>query len=202
MALDCFTIPDRFSTNREKGSCMATWTTPTLWTVDQLVSADDLNTQIKGNMEFLKDPPVAQYITNDNTYEVSRSGNGSFVDVDGTNLALTLTTNGGDVKITILGRFHETSGNLSKRAYLDVAVDGTRQGDTTTGLWALNSSISVLNLTHIVRDLDPGSHTFKLQWNHEVSDGVTRFGVEITGVDNERCEVIFRAEEISNQPAA
>lgn len=181
---------------------MATWTTPTLWTVDQLVSADDLNTQIKGNMEFLKDPPVAQYITNDNTYEVSRSGNGSFVDVDGTNLALTLTTNGGDVKITILGRFHETSGNLSKRAYLDVAVDGTRQGDTTTGLWALNSSISVLNLTHIVRDLDPGSHTFKLQWNHEVSDGVTRFGVEITGVDNERCEVIFRAEEISNQPAA
>lgn len=180
----------------------ATWTAPRTWADNDLVAADDLNEQLRDNLEFLKDSPVAQYISNDSSYEVSRSGNGSFVDVDDTNLALTLETNGGDVKITLQGRFQESSGTASKNAYLDMAVDGTRQGDTTTGLWSLDGDFNPLYVTHIVRGLEAGSHTFKPQWNHEAADGSTKFGVEITSVNDDRCEVIFRVEEISNHPTA
>lgn len=179
----------------------ATWTTPRTWAVNELVTPDLLNTQLRDNLEYLKSPPVAQYVTNDLTYEVSRSGYGSFVDVDGTNLSLTLQTYGGDVKVTIQGFYYETSATAAKVGYLDIAVDSARQGDTNVGLWALNGA-QPLTLTYIVRNLAAGSHTFKLQWNHEASDGVSRFGVELTSVVFERCPVIFRVEEIEKTPTS
>ncbi len=92
----------------------------------------------------------------------------TMVDVDGTNLALTITTRAHRVKIGFVGTVsHSGTGQI----YLDVAVDGTDQGQTSGPVYGLvgqriTTAAYILNgsFTYLTDVLSAGSHTFKLRW--------------------------------------
>lgn len=136
------------------------WTTPQTW-VAGLVTVDDFNEQIRDNLAFLKDPPTDLHTANEGADWSTTST--SFVDVDSTDLALTITTGGGDVMV----HFHGTiSKNDTGGVFLDVDVDGARTaGDDgiITNIHAANYR-TPMTFTRLIQGLSAGSHTFKLQW--------------------------------------
>lgn len=90
----------------------------------------------------------------------------TFVDVDGTNLSLTITTGAHRVLIGFVGSAVDATSDAF--VYLDVDVDGTRIGNAqgltanqqfTAGAYLQNASFTVMSAI-----LSAASHTFKLQW--------------------------------------
>lgn len=132
-----------------------TWTQPKTWASEPLTSGD-LNTHLRDNLEALKEPPSANYILNESSDYTTTST--SFVDVDATKLALTITTNGGDVMV----HFHAMVANSSQHTFWDIDVDGTRIG-TNDGI-VRGAGTSIVCFTRLITGLAAGSHTFKLQW--------------------------------------
>lgn len=145
------------------------WTTPKTWVVDAALTASDMNTYISDNLEALKDPPSDSYECNEaSDYTTSST---SFVDVDSTNLALTITTTGGDVLVGFTGSCGETGGD--DFMYFNIDVDGTDVADDD-GLvrQKLGSNIC---FTYLVTGLNAGSHTFKLRWKVETGGAATLY---------------------------
>jgi hypothetical protein len=142
----------------------ATWATPVkTWADNNLVAASDLNAEIRDRMDFLKSPPTAQYTLNQASDYTTTST--SFVDVDGTNLVLTITTAGGDVLIGFSGLVGN-NGN-TQNVLFDVLLDGVRIGgdDGLIGMrTAAAGAASPVSLLFLKTGLSAGSHTFKLQW--------------------------------------
>lgn len=92
----------------------------------------------------------------------------SFVDVDATNLSLTMTTRARRCRVTVLAVGYILAANT---LCLDITVDSTRQGDNL-GLVFTNSTIPVpLCFSYITGVLSAGSHTFRLQWKVTGSTG-------------------------------
>lgn len=142
------------------------WTAPTTQTTGTLITASVWNTDLTDNLAELKDPPSDNYELNEGSNYTTSST--TFVDIDGTNLALTLTTNGGDVMVSFHGSILVTGAYL---AYLDVDVDGARDaGDDGMLLYELfNARAKPMVFTRLITGLAAGSHTFTLQW--KVSSG-------------------------------
>ena len=128
------------------------WTTPKTWAVDELVTASDLNTHIRDNLNALKVPPTDHYELNEGSDYTTSST--SFVDVDATNLALTITTTGGDVLV----HFH---GYTVNQGYFDLAVDGSRAGGDDG---CIRFTTGPVSFTRLITGLAAGEHVFKLQW--------------------------------------
>jgi hypothetical protein len=144
------------------------WTTPKTWSVGELVTASDMNTHLRDNLNALKTPPSAHYVL-DQASEYTTTST-SFVDVDATNLSSTITTNGGDVMVIFSGVFnHNTNGAI---IFLNLSVDGANvqpeDGIVSATLQAANRSNIVL--FYMVTGLPAGSHTFRLRW--KTSSGV------------------------------
>ena len=78
-----------------------TWNTPLTWQVDQLVTEADLNSQLRDNLRFLKDPPT-DFISLDEEQDYASTSD-EFVDVDRQKLALSVTTAGGDLLVVFFG---------------------------------------------------------------------------------------------------
>ncbi len=94
----------------------------THWQVDELVTADLLNTHLRDNLNALKSPPSQQAVRdNEAAYSTTST---SFVVVDGTNLKITLTTTGGDVLVRFTGTAHADS-TSGRQMSFDVQVDET-----------------------------------------------------------------------------
>ena len=89
----------------------------------------------------------------------------SFVDVDATNLSLTIRTRGGRVLIVVTGLFGQSGSGMN--CYMDVAIDGAREGGTI-GLFSSSANSASVNpsasWSYITDALSAGIHTFKLQW--------------------------------------
>jgi hypothetical protein len=140
------------------------WTTPKTWAAGELVTAAMLNTHIRDNLEYLKTPPAASYILNESGDYATTST--SFVNVDGTKLALTIATAGGDVLVGFSGTIINTSGTAG-HTFFDVEVDTVRTaGDD--GYIAVSpagaGTRSPVTFLKLIQGLSAGSHTFKLQW--------------------------------------
>lgn len=139
------------------------WTTPKTWATNDPMDASTLNTHVRDNLNALKAPPTASYKLNESANYSTTST--SFADIDAANLALTITTTGGDVLVVFAGSF--SNGGGAAYVYVDFAVDGTRQGldDGVLCLYSPSAS-SMLNgsFAWLVTGLAAGSHTFKLQW--------------------------------------
>ena len=92
----------------------------------------------------------------------------TFVDVDATNLAITITTHGGPVLVCFAGSAAH-SDNTNGIVHFDVDVDGTRYGDSFADGICQKPKAGYDNVSFavIVNGLDPGSHTFKLQWRED-----------------------------------
>jgi hypothetical protein len=125
--------------------------------------AADLNTHLRDNLNALKDPPTAHYEPEGVTY--STTSTTIFVDVDATNLALTIETSGGDVLVGFHGLVG-TSVTTNPMAYFDIEVDGNLIGDDD-GIFAVRHSAGVhvaASFVRLITGLSAGSHTFKLKW--------------------------------------
>lgn len=140
------------------------YTAPRTWVTGELVTATLLNTHIRDNMDALKAPPTSVYNVNEaSDYQTTGT---SFADVDATDLALTITTTGGDVEVWFSGAV-DISSSTSK-VYLDVAQDGTRVGGDDgivmfEGNTLYNGTL-VMSFKILVQSVSAASHTYKLQW--------------------------------------
>lgn len=139
----------------------AVWSLPRTWATGELVTASLLNTHLRDNLEFIKTPPTAAYILNESGDYTTTST--SFVNVDGTKLALTITTAGGDVLVGFCGSILQSAATV----FFDVEVDGARTaGDDGLCVITPSSASARMNATcfKLIQGLSPGVHTFKLQW--------------------------------------
>lgn len=110
---------------------------------------------------------------------------GSFVDIDGTNFALTITTGAHRVLVALVGAAEATV--AGDAAAFDVLVDGVSvssgQGVTATRFDNIASYRKNVSFTYMTDALSAGSHTFKLQWKQIVgSGGLTLFGGTSSGI--------------------
>ena len=141
---------------------MATWTTPKTWSTGEALTASDMNTHIRDNLDALKEPPTASYACDEASDYTTTST--TFVDVDSTNLSLQITTTGGDVLIGFVGTVQLTT---AASILFDVDVDGTRDGGDDgicRGYSSTNTLIQTIGFVRLITGLSAGSHTFKLQW--------------------------------------
>lgn len=144
---------------------MATWTTPKTWSTGEALTASDMNAHIRDNLDALKAPPTDNYECNEASDYTTTST--TFVDVDATNLNLTITTTGGDVMVGFYGTVkHSAASNNAIK--FDVDLDGSLiAGDD--GLIGTNfpaaSQSRAVSFVVLVTGLSAGSHTFKLQWH-------------------------------------
>jgi len=161
------------------------WTAPTTRATGNLITASIWNTDIVDNLDALKAPPT-------DTAEVTSgytTTSTSFVNVDGTNLSLSITTTGGD----LLVHFHGAGDNLTTATftYFDFTVNGTRQGSadgiTYFGRDATNDQYPV-SFSRLVTGLAAGTYTINLQWR--TTGGTAR-------LNNEGSSIQFWARETS-----
>lgn len=139
----------------------AIWSSPRSWSTGELVSASLLNTHLRDNLDFLKNPPTALYILNESSDYTTTST--SFVNVDATKLSLSITTAGGDVLIGFCGCILQSSASV----FFDVDVDTVRSGGDD-GLCVVSPSSAAQRFNasffKLIQGLSAGVHTFKLQW--------------------------------------
>ena len=131
------------------------YTTPKTFAANDILTASEMNTYVRDNTVALKAPPSDQY-----SGELSDgTSSATFVDVDATNLSLTITTTGGDVRIGYVGWCDNTFD-----IFLDVDIDGTRFQNTTNGIMRNNTTKQNLSFVVVATGLSAASHTFKLQF--------------------------------------
>ncbi|MCY3947392.1 MAG: hypothetical protein OXF44_14035 [Anaerolineaceae bacterium] len=145
------------------------WHTPLTWQVDQLVTEADLNSQLRDNLGFLKDPPTA-FVSLDEERDYVTSSN-SFVDVDRERLALSLTTAGGDLLVVFFGMVKNSARDGG--GSFDVALDGSRIGkdDGLIGSVIVLTQWQPVSFCALVRDLAAGQHNLHLQWKRSHGKG-------------------------------
>ncbi len=166
------------------------WTTPKTWAVDELVTASALNTHMRDNLNALKAPPTAHYEVDEASDYTTNST--SFVDVDATHLALTITTSGGDVLV----HFHANP-SIGAPAFLhfDVDVDGARVGGDDGIVRYSTPSYNVpVSFTRLITGLAAGEHVFTLQWKVNSGTATLYAGAGTSGYD---VHPQFWAREIS-----
>jgi hypothetical protein len=152
-----------------KGENSMPWTTPKTWVNNDPLTASDMNTHIRDNLNALKAPPTAQYTANEaSNYQTTGT---TFASVDATNLNLSITTTGGDVLIG----FHGTALNSTTGVTMfDVLLDNTTRLGGDDGFFSTGGTANlyqVASFVHLVTGLSAGTHNFKLQWR--VSSGTT-----------------------------
>jgi hypothetical protein len=139
------------------------WITPKTWSTGEALTASDLNTHLRDNLNALKAPPTAHYELNESADYTTTST--TFVNVDGTKLSLSLTTTGGDVLVCFAGFIQSTG---SHAVYLDLLLDAARVGGND-GIVGIYNGFVTLPLVYLLTGVSAGAHTIKLQW--KVSGG-------------------------------
>lgn len=146
----------------------AVWSTPKTWNTGDPLTAADLNTHLRDNLEYLKDKPSGAYLANE-LADFSTTST-SFANIDATKFGFNLTTKGEDVMIGFFGSLSQN--NASHAIYLDVLVDSNRLGGDDGLVVSFHSSTTirqVVSFVYLLRGLAAGAHTIRLQW--KVSGG-------------------------------
>lgn len=157
------------------------WSAPRTWVEAENVTAALLNTHLRDQLIALKDPPSANYVLNEGSDYTTVST--TFGDVDGTNLALQITTTGGDVFVHFHGTCKQATGG--HKVNFDVDVDGVRHGgdDGIVAQHDLGGDVAVVSFTRLITGLSAASHTFKLQWKVTGGTGTLYAGAGTVGFD-------------------
>jgi hypothetical protein len=89
------------------------------------------------------------------------------VDVDATNLALTIVTGARRVMVGLVGTTNN-SGTNTNMFEIDLDAGTKLSGGATFGLWQVRIPVTgyrcAANFVYLTDALTAGSHTFKLQW--------------------------------------
>ena len=168
--------------------------TPRTWVALETVTASIMNIHVRDNLNALKDPPTALYILNEAVDYTTTST--SFVNVDATDLALTITTTGGDVMIGFHGQVVNSGLN---KIYFDVneSVGAARLGgdDGMTMFYMVAASQNAeCSFTWLARSLSAAAHTFTLQWKTSAGTATLYAGAGTSTFD---LHGIFWVREVS-----
>ena len=137
------------------------WQNPKTWNTGDLLTAQEMNAQLRDNLQYLKGLPYAQNtIQKDKNYTTASRG---FVAIDDSTLSITLRT-AGAVLVGFLGTLQA---DRPTNIYLDLLVDGVRLGKNN-GIACLHfkdaNKRQCLAFTLLRDQLTAGEHTFQLQW--------------------------------------
>lgn len=150
----------------------APWHGTADWEVGQLVTAADMNAQVRDNLGHLFERPLSVIVSDRVSDFVTTST--SFVNIHSSDLAVTLDMEGTRAQVSFMGVLRiQTSSPGQGRMYLDIAVDGVRQAgdDGIAFLIATSDGFATSCFHWIVTGLTPGLHTFTLQWKVTASSG-------------------------------
>ena len=154
----------------------AVWTLPRTWATGEIVTAAQLNTHLRDNLEYLKlreDTALNHFACSSATAYTTTSS--SFTDVDAAGLAGTLVTTGGPVLIGVASAWKSSGTGID--VCLDVTINGARIGHATYGVTFMQSIAANTYLPVAwtqVRPLAAGTYTLKLQWR--TSSGTLSMG--------------------------
>ncbi len=166
------------------------WNIPVTWTPGQIVAASDLNSQLRDDLNYLLAGRPTGFVVRSGTSDYTTSST-TFVDVDATNLILTLTLNSSRVLLVASALINASASGGA--CYLDWIVDSTTRAGGTSGL--VNNAVAgggtqvhAVTAIGLFTGLSAGAHTFKLQARGNgtgsaniLNNGpvITLFGLEI-----------------------
>lgn len=160
------------------------YTQPTTRNTGDSITASVWNTDLVDNLIAIKNPPTDSYVADEGADWTTTST--SFVDVDGTDLSLTITTTGGDVIVHFHGVFLMSFN--SDIVKLNVSLDGVNVAadDGITGASFYNSASALklpISFTRLITGVSAGSHTFKLRWKVAANSVTLYAGAGTTNFD-------------------
>ncbi len=142
----------------------AIWTAPVTWNVNQLVTAGDLNQQLRDNLEWLKTPPMASVIL-DQGADYTTTNTGAFTAVDATVLSLTLSVVSGNVLVGFHGTVEITGGNVAKLDVIRIGVGAVTGEDGMLSFRRVTSgSVYSVSFVRLLTGIPAGNQTFRLGW--------------------------------------
>ena len=149
---------------------MANWTTPKTFAEDEVLTYLDVNTYLSDNTEFLFDRPSDEYVVDGGTDYTTTST--TFVDVDATNLKLEITSGGSH--LLVHGHIILSNVSVSAYVYLDIEVNGVRQGGQAgiVGMRSVSANDRTTVTFSRLLDLPADDYEIKLQWR--VSAGTAK----------------------------
>lgn len=169
----------------------AIWTPPATWTVNQLVTAGDLNEQVRDNLEWLKSPPMGFKKLDEGADYTTTSTN--FVIVD-TTFGTTLNVVGGNVLVGFSGTIEVNGTNT---VYVDVVRVGSGRVGGDDGIFGFRrvstGSVYPCAFTYLVTGVPAGNQTFRLMWR--VSGGTATL-YSGAGTSNWDVHPMFWAREV------
>lgn len=159
------------------------WSAPKTWSSEPLTSTD-MNTYIRDNQNYLYNR-----LENTSKYELDEGSDytttsTSFVDVDGSNLALSLTTTGGDVLVGFIGTVKHDTNNGA--IFCNISVDGVDYFSNDGLFFNRNLDLGdYRTFSFVVRitGLANGAHTFKLRWKTSTGTATLYAGAGTSGAD-------------------
>ncbi|RMF81298.1 MAG: hypothetical protein D6737_05470 [Chloroflexi bacterium] len=167
---------------------MADWSPPRTWVTGELVTADILNTHIRDNLDFLKDPPTALATLDEIANYTTTST--TFVDVDNTEGKFKHTKQvfGGDVLAIFVGNVK--IGNSNQYIHFNISVDGVdhfaddgllavHPGSVTSGENIRWPVCIVARLTGVAA----GTRIFRLRWKVSANTATLYAGAGTSNVD-------------------
>lgn len=138
------------------------WTTPPDFDglTDLFTDADDFNTYLRDNLEYLFSRPFNSV---NNTTRTTTSA--TFVEMTGSSISV--TGFGGKMMVIVNGKISNSTAGTNN--YLDIAIDGTRVGDATNGLTIVTApNVSYPDCVSIVwfTNTPPaaGAHSYSVYW--------------------------------------
>ena len=144
------------------------WNEPKTWNTGDLLTAQDMNEQLRDNMRYLAGLPYAQSTVRQSAnYSTSSK---VFVDIDASALSLTLTTAG----VVELGFLGTVSLDRSGYIVLEMTVDGA---SVSGGPGLARLSVAHANQPQsiaftLLRDrLTAGQREFRMQWRVSTGTG-------------------------------
>ncbi len=166
----------------------AIWTTPKTWATGDALTALDMNTHLRDNLEFLKTNVSDEYRGNESADWTTTST--SFVDVDNTKLRLEVTTKGGDLLIGFYGTVLHPAASQIINFDVEASLNGGAGARLGLGNDGLVGVVSVTNtnirmpvsFVYLYRNIAAGSWVFDLQWKTSASTA-TLYGGATTGYD-------------------
>lgn len=140
------------------------WTAPRTWVANEEVSADNMNTHVRDNLDWLKARPSAVSQL-DLVADISTSST-SFADIDATNLSVSVTTSGGSSRVFVMfiGSVIKSTNGI---VYFDIMVDGAAHAgnDGITHQYVNTGALpQIVAVTAWLTGLSAAAHTIKMRW--------------------------------------
>lgn len=169
------------------------YTTPRNWATGELVTATMMNVHVRDNFNAIKAPPTDTYEINEAADYTTTSA--TFVDIDGTDLSLAITTTGGDILVTFVGSFFNSS---TGNTYLDVTLDAVREAgdDGICGMRSPSANVIpfVMSFSWWILAPSAAAHTINLQWKTNAGTSTLYAGAATSNAD---VHGFFCAREVS-----